>query len=103
MQTDAIPMNAIGFFGLHMVTAGSYTGEAVTVQSKDGSYKKLFVEDGLLKGYIMIGETANAGIYTALIRNRTPLSEIDFELVREKPQLMAFSASDRRSFLAEPR
>ena len=36
----AIPMNAIGFFGLHMLTAGSYVGEEYVVQS-DSAYKKL--------------------------------------------------------------
>ena len=36
-----------------------------------------------------------AGIYTALIRDRTPLNSIDFELIKEKPQLMAFSKMDR--------
>ena len=36
----AIPMNAIGFFGYHIITAGSYDGEAYV--SADGdSYKKL--------------------------------------------------------------
>ena len=31
------------------------------------------------------------GIYTDLIRKEKPLSEIDFDLIRESPQLMAFS------------
>ena len=40
-----------------------------------------------------------AGIYTALIRERTPLSSIDFELIQEKPQLMAFSRQVRQEKL----
>lgn len=91
----AIPMNAIGFFGYHIITAGSYTGEAHTTQTGN-QYKKLFTKDGLLKGYIMIGDVANAGIYTSLIREKTPLSSIDFDLIQEKPQLMAFSKKDRK-------
>ena len=47
-------------------------------------------------GFILIGDIERAGIYTALIRNKTPLDSIDFELIREKPQLMAFSLSDRK-------
>ena len=35
-------------------------------------------------------------IYTDLIRKKKPLSEIDFDLIRESPQLMAFSQKDRR-------
>ena len=43
----AIPMNAAGFFGLHMITAGSYIGEDKVIAEK-GSYKRLFYQDGVL-------------------------------------------------------
>lgn len=96
---NAIPMNAIGFMGLHIITAGTYDGETYT--AKDGeNYKILFYKDDLLKGYILIGNVARAGIYTALIRSRTPLSSIDFDLICEKPQLMAFTTSARRDLLS---
>lgn len=94
----AIPMNAIGFWGLHIVTAGSYDGEAY-VDEKPGAYKKLVTKDGLLKGYILIGDVARAGIYTSMIRERTDLDTVDFELLKQKPQLMAFRRSDRAKML----
>ena len=90
----AIPMNAIGFFGLHVITAGNYSGEAY-VKSGNGNYKKLFYSDNRLNGYILIGDVEKAGIYTSLIRERTPLDSIDFPLVCEKPGLMAFTKEDR--------
>lgn len=93
--TQGIALNASGVFGLHMVTAGSYEGESFTVQ-RDGSYKRLVTADGVLKGVIMVGDVSCAGIYTDLIRKKKPLSEIDFDLIRESPQLMAFSQKDRR-------
>ena len=93
--TQGIALNASGVFGLHMVTAGSYEGESFTVQ-RDGSYKRLVTADGVLKGVIMVGDVSRAGIYTDLIRKKKPLSEIDFDLIREAPQLMAFSQKDRR-------
>ena len=93
--TQGIALNASGVFGLHMVTAGSYEGESFTVQ-RDGSYKRLVTADGVLKGVIMVGDVSRAGIYTDLIRKKKPLSEIDFALIRESPQLMAFSQKDRR-------
>ena len=86
--TQGIALNASGVFGLHMITAGSYEG--------DGSYKRLVTADGVLKGVIMVGDVSRAGIYTDLIRKKKPLSEIDFDLIRESPQLMAFSQKDRR-------
>ncbi|TQI67094.1 FAD-dependent oxidoreductase [Clostridium sp. KNHs216] len=90
----AIPMNAIGFFGLHIITAGSYDGEAYVVRTEQ-TYKNLVSKDNLLKGFILIGDVARAGIYTSLIRERTPLDTVDYELIKEKPQLMAFTASER--------
>lgn len=100
LYENAIPMNAMGMFGYHMITAGSYEGNVYT--EKEGeNYKKLFYKDNRLMGYIMIGDIKRAGIYTALIKNQTPLDSIDFELIKQKPQLMAFSAEDRREKLAE--
>lgn len=94
--TKAVPMNAIGFFGLHLITAGSYRGEKLVTED-DKSYKAFFVEDGLLKGFILVGDCLeNAGVYTALIRERTPLDTVDFEMLRERPQFMAFSQAKRR-------
>lgn len=95
----AIPMNAIGFFGYHVLTAGTYTGEIY--RSAEGcSLKKLFYENDRLKGYILLGDVARAGIYTSLIRKETPLSSIDFALICEKPQLMAFTREERKEMLA---
>ncbi len=90
----AIAMNAIGFFGMHIITAGAYIGDVYTDISEK-SYIKLFTQNNRLMGYILIGNIERAGIYTALIREKTPLDSIDFELVKQKPQLMAFSMKDR--------
>ena len=92
--TKSIPMNASGFMGLHMITAGSYDGEAYLEQD-DEHYKLLVTRDNRLVGFILIGDVDRAGIYTSLIREQTPLDTIDFELIREKPQLMAFSHAER--------
>ena len=98
----AIAMNAMGMFGYHMVTAGSYTGEEIVSRDKD-CYKKLFVRDGYLVGFIIIGDVRRAGIYTKLIRERVPLCDIDFELIADKPQLMAFAGKERRKQLGTVR
>ena len=96
----AIPMNAMGMLGLHMITAGVYDGEVYKEQNCEG-YKKLFVKDGKLKGYILIGDVIKrAGIYTSLIREQTPLDEIDFDLITRSPQLMAFAKKERKVKLA---
>ena len=96
----AIPMNAIGFLGLHIITAGNYTGDIYSEnKAETGNYKQLFYSDNKLNGYILIGKVDKAGIYTSLIRECTPLDSIDFALICEKPGLMAFSKEDRKSKL----
>lgn len=92
--TKAIPMNAIGFFGLHMTTAGSYDGEAFIEQTKD-HYKKLIFKDGLLKGYILIGDVKRCGIYTSIIKEQIPLDTLDLEKLKEAPQMLIFNKDYR--------
>ena len=94
----AIPMNAGGFFGLHVVSAGDLNGESDIVR-QGGSYKRLVRRDGRLVGFLLVGDVSRAGIYTALIREQTPLSSIDYERIREKPQLAAFSRAERAHML----
>lgn len=91
----AIPMNAAGFLGLHIITAGSYEGEEYVHKSGD-SYKRLFYANNRLNGYIMVGDVEKAGVYTSLIRERVPLDTLDFPLVCEKPGLMAFGREERK-------
>lgn len=90
----AIPMNAIGFFGLHALTAGRYTGEMFE-EKTENSIKRLFVEDNLLVGFMMIGNVDRAGIYTSCIREKTPLDTINFEELKKFPSLMPFSTKYR--------
>ena len=96
--TNAIPMNSIGFFGSHIATAGSYTGE-IYEERVDGGLKRLYIKDNRLVGFIIIGNVTRAGIYTSLIRTKTPLDAIDFDMIKKFPSLMAFSKKNRLKML----
>ena len=52
-------------------------------------------ETGRTTGYVL-RPVERAGIYTSLIRDQVPLHTLDFALMLEKPQLMAFSKRDRQ-------
>lgn len=95
---NPVPMNSIGFFGYHIMTAGSYEGELFE-QTDGDTVKKLYTENGCLNGFMLLGNVARAGIYTSLIRNKTPLSEVDFDLVAKEPSLIAFTEKYRRQKL----
>jgi NAD(P)H-nitrite reductase large subunit len=96
---NAIPYNAIGLFGTHIVTAGTYTGDAM-FYSKDGQYKKLYFEDDVLKGFVIIDDLEKSGIYTSLVRNQTKLNQTDKDLLIREPSLAAMSANERHRVLS---
>ena len=90
-----LPMNSIGFFGLHAMTAGTYEGEMYEERTEK-SLKRLFTKDDELKGFILIGCDERAGIYTSMIREKTPLSSVNFELMKKAATTAAFSPEIRR-------
>lgn len=100
---NAIPMNSIGFFGLHAMTAGSYFDESfggkVFEEKTDGGIKRLYIKNGMLTGYIIIGDVARAGIYTSLIREKTPLESLNMDFLYDNPSLAVFSSKIRRKKL----
>ena len=95
-----IPMNSIGFFGFHAMTAGSYYTEAdggrMYEEKTDSSIKRLFTKDGFLTGFILIGREERAGIYTSMIRERIPLVDVDFDLLKRAATNAAFTEEKRK-------
>ena len=96
---NAIPMNSIGFFGLHAMTAGSYEGDLYEEKTED-SIKRLFTKDDVLKGYILIGRNERAGIYTSMIREKTPISSVNFDILKKAATTVGFDADARKKKFA---
>lgn len=94
-----MPMNAVGFFGLHVLSAGIYEGECIKETGAEG-YKKLYIKDGKLVGFILIGDITRAGIYTYMIREGIELAAVDKELLFKSPCLLAFPKDERVNKLA---
>ncbi|MBP3481327.1 MAG: NAD(P)/FAD-dependent oxidoreductase [Clostridia bacterium] len=96
----AIPMNSIGFFGLHVMTAGSYfdsdNGGTVYQEKNKDKVKRFYTKDGLLTGFILVRDTDRAGIYTSIIREKTPLSSLNFEMLQKVSSTAAYSKENRR-------
>lgn len=84
---NAIPMNAIGFFGLFTITAGIYDGDGcISKISGDGnSYERLCFKEGKLKGFILVGNVSNATAYTAIIKAGIKIADDEIELLRTNP------------------
>lgn len=97
---NAIPMNSIGFFGFHCHTAGSQPEGCEMYEDADEKHiKRLFVKDDKLTGFMLLGQMHRTGIYTALIRNQTPLSTVDFNRLRIEPQLASMGNAYRSEVL----
>ncbi len=99
----AIPMNSIGFFGLHAMTAGSSfpaeLGGECYEEKAEGTLKRLFTRNGRLTGFILIGCTDRAGVYTSLIRDQVPLDTVQLDILRKNASIAAFSPDIRRKKL----
>jgi NAD(P)H-nitrite reductase large subunit len=98
---NAIPLNAIGFWGKHILSAGTYTGERI--ETTDGDNYRLLCRDlekNRLMGFILIGGVDRAGIDTTMIREKTPLDSVNFNAIKDNPGLIAFSAEARKKKLA---
>lgn len=98
-----MPMNSIGFCGLHVMTAGSRyaadDGGEVYEEKAIGRVKKLFSRNGLLTGFIFVGHADRVGIYTSLIREQVPLNTINYEMLQKVVSLAAFSSEYRKTKL----
>ena len=74
-------MNAVGFFGLSLITAGVQGGEGVEMISKSdektGAMKRFFVKDDKLIGFILVGDVDRAGIYTYILSEKIPVSSLE--------------------------
>ena len=103
VHDKAIPMNSLGLLGLHAMTAGTAFSEteggSMVEEKSEAGWKRFFVKDGLLTGFMLLGDVDRAGIYTALIREKTPLDSIDFAVLKKSPTLAAMPKENRRKKL----
>lgn len=91
-------VNAIDFYGLRICTCGliNAAGEQYSDKvSVDGDqYKRLIFEGDNLVGYVLINCSQNAGIYTSIISNKTPLSSLEGDIMA-MPSLFLYDKATR--------
>ena len=98
-----MPLNSITLFDLSTMTAGSYYGPdqggEVYAEESDQGVKRLYSKDGVLTGFMLVGDTDRTGIYTALIRDRVSLDTIDYDAIKKAPSLLPFGRVYRSNAL----
>lgn len=80
-----IPMNAIGFFGFSILTAGSHTPMAEDwevierIDQEKSALQKILLHENKLKGFIFLNTNDRAGIYNWLLEEQhdvTPFKDM---------------------------
>ncbi len=85
-----------------MMTAGAYDGEKTVVGSGE-SMRTFFIKDGTLRGYIILGDVAGAGIYTSLIERKRRLRLSSSILFSESRRLPLFRSPTEKRYLPQRR
>ncbi|NSW91411.1 MAG: NAD(P)/FAD-dependent oxidoreductase [Firmicutes bacterium] len=81
-------MNSMPLLGLSIISAGlSESGEGIRVKAiyknRENTYKKFYIRDKKLVGYLLINDIDRAGIYTDLIRREVDISLFEDRLGEE--------------------
>ena len=92
-------LNSTSLFGLAFTSCGQCDGTPTIIKT-EGGYKAFYTQDDRLTGYMLVGDTKRAGIYTRLISTKTPLSEVESDLFID-PALRIFDEKTRKKYLAK--
>ncbi len=93
-----IPMNATNLFGIRITSAGLFVGEKTELTVGE-DYRALYTEDDVVKGFILIGDSARAGILTDFIRKKRPIGEMKKETLLTDRDLSLYPAEERKAAL----
>lgn len=96
--TTDIPMNATVLFGVRITSAGLFVGEKTELTLGE-DYRALYTEGGFIKGFILIGDSARAGILTDFIRKKRPIDGMDPKELLAGRDLALYPAEERKAAL----
>lgn len=82
------PMNSIGLFNTHIMTAGLVNPpdgvEVIKRIEKDKNlYRKLYIDDGKIVGFMFINSIDRTGMITDLMKNRVDVSHLKERLLSD--------------------
>ncbi|MBI5101244.1 MAG: NAD(P)/FAD-dependent oxidoreductase [Nitrospirae bacterium] len=90
-------MNATDILGIPVVSVGLIEPEGggyeVVVQDGIDRYRKFVFRGDTLVGTVLVGDVANAGVYTNVIKNRVPLGRLKAEAMKEGLKYVDFVGS----------
>lgn len=66
-------MNSLKHLGLPIIAAGHMTGEELR-RRRDGSLRKVWLKEGCIAGFCLVGDASAAGIFRSLMNRREDVS-----------------------------
>lgn len=93
-----IPMNATNLFGVRITSAGLFIGDKTEIRVGE-DYRAIYTEGGVIKGFILIGDSACAGILTDFIRRKRPIGDLSLETLLKGRDLSVYPGEERRAAL----
>jgi NAD(P)H-nitrite reductase large subunit len=73
-------MNSLKHLGLPIMAVGRMEGEELRVAGED-VLRKLYLQDGRIVGFRLVGDVGGAGIYRSLMNRRVDVSDIRHRLL----------------------
>ncbi|MDR1195663.1 MAG: FAD-dependent oxidoreductase [Endomicrobium sp.] len=91
-------MNAISFFGMQLISAGIVNGgeNSSFCDARAGKLRRLNIANDNLIGFVLINDNQRAGIYTALINDRTKLSCLEYDIKQKDIGLNIYPKETRK-------
>jgi len=96
----AFAMNSISFFGLQLISAGVISNlnsndTVIDIDSTKNKLRRLNIFNDNLIGFILINDDQRAGIYTALINDKTKLSSLRYDITSKDIGLDIYPKEER--------
>lgn len=86
IYSDVIPVTNMNAFNLSVFSIGNIdeasVSHTITEEATDeSSYRRIFIQDNIIVGAIILGDTKNNTLLKKFIENKTLLSNIDFNTI----------------------
>jgi len=80
----SLARNILRVFGISVLSAGMARADSPEVHTNVGHdyFRKIILEDGILKGLIFVGDVKNEGLYASLMKRRIDVSAFSDSILR---------------------
>jgi NAD(P)H-nitrite reductase large subunit len=78
-------MNSLKHLGVEVIAAGDHAAPDQLTWRRDGKLRKLFLRDGRIVGYSLVGDIRGAGVYRSLMLKGRDITPIRDRLLDPRP------------------